>query len=236
MNFSLREIIVFVLFFIFSLVLIAVTGGAFDWNGSQLFLSVVVMVLGVLLFLFRNRTDVVVKSVEEKVETVEEEQTKEVEAEVKKESVKITIDLSEIKKTSLEQFLSDVLVEFSHLVPIVQAVFYVKDSSEKYQIKGSYAFFDDVAERTFEDGHGICGQVVKNKAPMHVENVPDDYIYVVSGLGKGKPKNITLIPVIDNDEVVGLIELASFEDALIDFDSFYEGINEKLVSEIAKLK
>jgi CheY-like chemotaxis protein/signal transduction histidine kinase len=48
------------------------------------------------------------------------------------------------------------------------------------------------------------------KQPILLQNVPDDYIQITSGLGEAPPRNIIVLPVLFEGEVKAVIELASF--------------------------
>ena len=56
----------------------------------------------------------------------------------------------------------------------------------------------------------MVGQVVKNGLPLNLDNVPDGYITVISGLGKTTPQNLLIIPIGYDSDFVGVIEIASF--------------------------
>jgi CheY-like chemotaxis protein len=55
---------------------------------------------------------------------------------------------------------------------------------------------------------GQCGLEQKT---IFIKDVPSDYIKINSGLGETTPLNLVLLPVLFEDELVGVIELASFE-------------------------
>jgi signal transduction histidine kinase/HAMP domain-containing protein len=63
----------------------------------------------------------------------------------------------------------------------------------------------------FQLGEGLVGQAAVEKSPIVVKNAPDDYVKITSGLGEGEPVNIIDLPVLFEDQVLGVIELASFD-------------------------
>lgn len=69
-------------------------------------------------------------------------------------------------------------------------------------------------------GEGLVGQTYKEKAPIHLKEIPDNFIKVTSGLGQALPKTLLFIPLMVEEEVLGIIELATFneyESHIIDF-------------------
>lgn len=63
----------------------------------------------------------------------------------------------------------------------------------------------------FEFGEGIAGQVAKEGNELIISTVPQGYITIMSGLGQTTPSNLLVLPIKIGDEVVGVIEIASFE-------------------------
>ena len=49
-------------------------------------------------------------------------------------------------------------------------------------------------------------------APVFMRAVPADYIQITSGLGEANPNCITIQPLKHNEEVVALLEIASFAE------------------------
>ena len=62
----------------------------------------------------------------------------------------------------------------------------------------------------FRAGEGLVGQCVLEKKRILLTNAPDDYIVISSGLGEAAPLNIVVLPVLFEEEVKAVIELASF--------------------------
>jgi uncharacterized protein YxeA/putative methionine-R-sulfoxide reductase with GAF domain len=76
-----------------------------------------------------------------------------------------------------------------------------------------------LAQKEFLAGEGLIGQVFLNAKIQLIDNLPDDYI-ISSGLGNTVPKNLIILPIIYNEKVQGVLELASlfaFENHQIDF-------------------
>jgi signal transduction histidine kinase/HAMP domain-containing protein/CheY-like chemotaxis protein len=59
-------------------------------------------------------------------------------------------------------------------------------------------------------GGGLVAQVALEKKRLLITDVPPDYITINSGLGAALPANIVILPVLFEDQVLGVIELASF--------------------------
>lgn len=62
-----------------------------------------------------------------------------------------------------------------------------------------------------EMDEGLIGQCILEKDLLYIEEVPEDYIHITSGLGKRPPTCILIAPVKVNEEIFGAIELAFFD-------------------------
>ena len=62
----------------------------------------------------------------------------------------------------------------------------------------------------FRFGEGLVGQAAVDKAPILLTGAPSDYIRVSSGLGEAPPVALAILPVVFEDQVLGVVELASF--------------------------
>jgi two-component system, chemotaxis family, sensor kinase CheA len=114
------------------------------------------------------------------------------------------------------QMLANILI--TKLVPMVGAsygVFYLKEvgKSDQYLTRiSSYAsLVEEQERREFRLGEGLIGQCALLKRPIHLNQVPDDYLKIGSGLGEASPKTIMILPVLFEDQVLAVIEIASFE-------------------------
>src|SRR5215211_6815866 len=62
----------------------------------------------------------------------------------------------------------------------------------------------------FKVGEAIVGQAALERKPILIAEAPDDYIRIASGLGEAVPASIIVLPVLFEDTVMAVMELASF--------------------------
>ena len=101
---------------------------------------------------------------------------------------------------------------FSRIAPLVNlgsGVFYLLDE-DRLKLLGGYAT-QDVKEH-FLIGEGLVGQSAFEKTPIYISNPPYEYSKISSGLGKGSLRHLSIMPVILDDRVLGVLELASFDE------------------------
>ncbi len=92
------------------------------------------------------------------------------------------------------------------------AVFYVADESgRELDLIGSYGFRQRKHLGThYSAGEGLVGQVAFERKPILLEQVPDDYVRIHSGLGEAPPRNIIALPLMLQDRLLGVLEFGSF--------------------------
>ena len=87
---------------------------------------------------------------------------------------------------------------------------YMHTSKGTFMPVAGYALPADKEVEDFNSGEGLSGQAVINKEPIIITDVPESYVYIQSGLGKHVPVCLLFIPILHKSNVVGLIELQSF--------------------------
>src|SRR6185503_20256807 len=104
----------------------------------------------------------------------------------------------------------------SELTPLVSAhhgAFFIGDAetgSPSLKLIASYAYrHRKHVENRFGLGEGLVGQAALEKEPILLQNVPDDYIQITSGLGEAAPRNIIVLQILFEGDVKAVIELAS---------------------------
>ncbi|MGH3071368.1 MAG: response regulator, partial [Gaiellaceae bacterium] len=105
----------------------------------------------------------------------------------------------------------------SEVTPLVNAhhgTFYVAedvDDELELRLVATYGYKErkSISNR-FKVGEAIVGQAAFEKKPIVITQAPEDYIKIASGLGEAKPASIIVLPVLFEETVMAVIELASF--------------------------
>ncbi len=65
-------------------------------------------------------------------------------------------------------------------------------------------------EKRVEWGEGLIGAVAVEKKSYYTNKISDGYLTITSGLGRANPSYLLIVPLLVNDEIFGIFELASF--------------------------
>jgi len=105
-----------------------------------------------------------------------------------------------------------ILSELAPLVNAQQGVIYQMETEESagMVLLSAYASDDqDGHLRRIKSGEGLVGQCATEKKSMLISELPPDTVSVRSGLFNAVPKNVIVLPVLFEDRVKAVIELAS---------------------------
>ncbi len=61
-------------------------------------------------------------------------------------------------------------------------------------------------------GEGLIGAVAIERKSYYTNRIPEGYLTITSGLGRANPSNLLIVPLVLNEEVFGIFELASFQE------------------------
>ncbi|WP_181767658.1 ATP-binding protein [Streptomyces albidus (ex Kaewkla and Franco 2022)] len=75
---------------------------------------------------------------------------------------------------------------------------------------GTAAYEPGARPRGGVDGHSLIAQVAREKRRLLLTDVPPSYLPIGSGLGEARPACVVILPVLYEDRLLGVLELASF--------------------------
>jgi HAMP domain-containing protein len=122
----------------------------------------------------------------------------------------------------------------------VGALFIAKDpvdGQQELEVRGSYAFDrEKFVQRSFQFGEGLVGRTALEKELVYITELPPDYIKIRSGLGEDAPSSILLVPVMLDNNVLGIIELAALGEIPAYQIEFIRQLADALATTLAKVK
>ncbi len=135
-------------------------------------------------------------------------------------------NLSPVKKKNV--LCNNVLSVLADNFEIVIAIFFIyNEQSQKFSVEGNYGIQKDDPITPFVIGEGLHGEALKEKKVIVLEDLPEDYFSGYSGLGESKPKFLYVLPVVNEEKPIGVIEIASFKS--LDLKDSWDEINSKLI-------
>ncbi len=132
----------------------------------------------------------------------------------------------------------------AQIIPYINAVqgglFLIQEEEEKYttlELIACYAYnrkkFIQKTVRIENDyAEGLVGQVFLEKKEFYLTQIPQDYLKITSGLGEANPNYIFICPLLDGQEVIGVLEIASFRAFEPHHQDFIKKLCESLASTV----
>lgn len=145
------------------------------------------------------------------------------------------------KNNDIEQFSKNLLNILANNLNLVQGEFFTvykaDDDKQKLKMISSYAYrVKDNKIPEYEFGEGLIGQVAVEKRVLSLKNVPNGYLTVESGLGSSNPGSLMIIPVINEDNLIAILEIASFTKFSDVLESKMEDFSKQIAQFLIKIK
>ena len=120
------------------------------------------------------------------------------------------------------------------------AIFLVdnEDDSETFLEMSSCYAYDrkKFVDKKIQAGENLIGQCYLEGQTIYMTDIPDNYVSITSGLGDANPRSLLITPLSFNDNVYGVIEMASFNEFSTHQINFIEKVAESIASTISTVK
>ncbi len=115
----------------------------------------------------------------------------------------------------IEKLAYETVVSIVNYIGAIQGAFFIFDEKNNVLVNhATYAYNRRrYIKQEFKIGQGLVGQAAYEKAIIYRKEIPEEYFTISSGLlGEQKPKTILISPLLGDEKLQGVIELASFEE------------------------
>ncbi len=151
------------------------------------------------------------------------------------------VDILRSNESDVHELGNRIISELVDYTNSNQGGLYLLNDEDEYnqhlELVALYAFdtrkYD---EKTIRPGEGLVGQTFLERKTTYLLEIPHEYITIVSGLGGANPKAILIVPLMVNEEIYGIIELASFNEYQPYEIEFVEKLGESIASTISGVK
>jgi len=145
--------------------------------------------------------------------------------------------------TDLAKLADEIISSLVKYLKANQGAIYIIDDADETEgeptmsMKACYAWDKKkFLNHKIHRGEGIAGQAWQEGDIIYLTEVPQDYIRIVSGLGDANPTSVLIVPLKVNDQIFGVVEIASF-NVFQDYEmEFVQKIAESIASTISSVK
>lgn len=167
------------------------------------------------------------------LENIVEEKTREVQQlnndltrEVGEKSLITALDNAVRGVDRLDSFAKVLLAFFATHFNIRMSSYYAvnEEAAKITGIIGHGVASKQISQKSYPWGEGQIGQCIADKVIVTIDELPENYLNITTGLGDATPKSVVLLPIIYDHNVLAVIELCSFSN-----------INDETITQIESL-
>jgi HAMP domain-containing protein/signal transduction histidine kinase/ActR/RegA family two-component response regulator len=85
------------------------------------------------------------------------------------------------------------------------------DGGYELRLISSYGYAAGTMPTVFRPGESLVGTAAQERRTILFGHTPEGYLKISSGLGEAQPAHVVIIPVLFEETVLGVVELASFQ-------------------------
>jgi GAF domain-containing protein len=142
--------------------------------------------------------------------------------------------------SNMKVMSNDIIVNLVRIIKANQGAIFIvaKDDGgdECLELQACYAYnrSKHLTQRV-APGEGLIGQAFLERETIYLREVPDNFVRITSGLGDSNPRFVLIVPLIMNEDIVGVLELASFKDFNKHEIQFVEKIGESIAFTVSAM-
>ncbi|MBB6612419.1 response regulator [Pontibacter sp. Tf4] len=132
-------------------------------------------------------------------------------------------------ETSVERVAEKAITFLSHYTDAETGILYLHNSSGRLAPVAAHGVPVPLQQLpVFEIGSGKVGQAVRERQVLVLDNVPDEYLRIRSGLAEVQPASVVIVPLYFGRTIVGALELCSRQPHTPLQQRFLDAVAERL--------
>lgn len=150
-------------------------------------------------------------------------------------------DILRHNSENMDVLSSNVMRHLVDYLGVNQGAIYIlneqDDNNKFFEMKSAVAYNrEKYLKVNFGLTEGLVGRCAFEKLPVYLKEIPEEYIRLTSGLGGAEPNYLLLVPLVINEKVMGVIELASFNEIPQYQIDFLQTLGENIASTISSVR
>lgn len=143
-------------------------------------------------------------------------------------------DILRLNNNKIEILASEIVKNLVHYIKANQGGLFIYNDDDPdnihFELLAAFAFNrQKFIKKQILPGEGLVGTCAIEKQSIYLTEIPENYIQITSGLGEARPRCLLIVPLLIEDKVLGIIEIASFTE----IEKYQIDFVEKLAQSIA---
>src|SRR5690606_23915285 len=148
-----------------------------------------------------------------------------------------TINNALMSDKPLNQLCSSVLSKMISYLNADIGTLYLMNRSEFLELQCTHATVNkEQIPKMLALGETRLGEAATGKKPVFLSHIPEEYLSISSSIGKAQPAHLLLLPLVQNNELEGVMEIASFSPFHTISERFVTQVSENIATTLNSIK